>query len=186
MTRNDSRNRGRLEFVAAFRLNGGFKDGQALVDKDVESNGSGIFPINVSFISCARHGVFYSGYKVRPVRLVRVSASVCYHVDSSFCSRISHISPDFHPHFLTNTPTNQLDIMSPSAAFNDFKAFAMNSPLLLSAVSFLLVAQFIRYLLNRPKRLDLPIVGSPDTKEEDWQEVLIKGSLKVRRDLYTP
>ncbi|KAF4633486.1 hypothetical protein G7Y89_g4629 [Cudoniella acicularis] len=66
--------------------------------------------------------------------------------------------------------------MASIAAFSEFKAFAIKSPLILSAVSFLVVAAFVRYLLSRPKRLDLPVVGSPDTK--NWQKELIKGTLK--------
>lgn len=151
------------------------------MDQDVEIYGNGFFPIKVSSITCAKQEALCLGYKVRPVRLIhtalRLFTYCCVITSTSFFNR------GYFPSF-TNIPSHGY-IMSVNAAFNDFKAFAMNSPLLLSAVSFLLVAQFVRYLLNRPKRLDLPVVGSPDTKVGDWQQELIKGSLTVRGGLQT-
>ena len=41
----------------------------------------------------------------------------------------------------------------------DVKAFALGSPAVLSAATLLVVAYLIRYLINRPKRLNLPIIG---------------------------
>ncbi|TVY46813.1 Cytochrome P450 monooygenase [Lachnellula occidentalis] len=66
--------------------------------------------------------------------------------------------------------------MAYTAVSKDFKDFAMRSPLVLSVVSFLIVAAFVRYLLNRPKRLNLPLVGSPASN--DWAKDLIEGTLQ--------
>ena len=57
---------------------------------------------------------------------------------------------------------------------------AFGSPLLLSAAGLLVVASFIRFLLIRPKKLDLPIVEIPDSK--DQREALEVGIAQVRRD----
>ncbi len=57
------------------------------------------------------------------------------------------------------------------------KRFALESPLLLSAAAFLVVVSFVHFLLNRPKKLDLPIVGNPG--EIDHREALIEGTAKV-------
>lgn len=64
-----------------------------------------------------------------------------------------------------------------TAVSREFKTFAMRSPVLLSVGSFLILAAFIRYLLNRPKRLNLPLVGSPESN--DWTKTLIEGTIKV-------
>jgi hypothetical protein len=41
----------------------------------------------------------------------------------------------------------------------DAKAFALRAPAVLSAATLLVVAYLIRYLINRPKRLNLRIIG---------------------------
>lgn len=56
------------------------------------------------------------------------------------------------------------------------KQFVLGSPLLLSAGAFLVVLSFIRFLMNRPKRLDLPIVGEPD--DADHLKAMIEGTAK--------
>lgn len=61
-----------------------------------------------------------------------------------------------------------------SANLNEF---AFESHFLLSAAAFLVVVSFIRFLLNRPKKLDLPIVG--EAGETDHREALIEGTAKV-------
>ncbi|TVY42926.1 Cytochrome P450 monooygenase [Lachnellula subtilissima] len=66
--------------------------------------------------------------------------------------------------------------MASTTVSNEFKTFAMRSPLILSVMSFLIVAAFVRYLLNRPKRLNLPLVGSPES--DDWAKDLIEGTIK--------
>jgi hypothetical protein len=60
----------------------------------------------------------------------------------------------------------------------DLQQFVLGSPLLLSASAFLVVLSFIRFLMNRPKRLDLPIVGEPD--DADHLKAMIEGTAKVR------
>ncbi len=62
--------------------------------------------------------------------------------------------------------------------FTHPKQFALGSPLLLSAAAFLVIGSFIHFLLHRPKRLDLPIVGEPG--EKDHRKTLIEGTAKVR------
>ncbi|TVY92981.1 Cytochrome P450 monooygenase [Lachnellula willkommii] len=66
--------------------------------------------------------------------------------------------------------------MAFTAVSNEFKTIAMKSPFMLSVVSFLIVAGFVRYLLNRPKRLNLPLVGSRES--DDWSKDLIEGTIK--------
>jgi hypothetical protein len=61
--------------------------------------------------------------------------------------------------------------------FAHLKQFALGSSLLLSAAAFLVVVSFIHLLLNRPKKLDLPIVGEPN--EIDHRKTLIEGTSKV-------
>jgi hypothetical protein len=61
--------------------------------------------------------------------------------------------------------------------FTDLKQFAVESPLLLSAAAFLVVASFIHFLLNRPKKLDFPVVGKPN--ETDHRKTLIEGTAKA-------
>jgi len=68
--------------------------------------------------------------------------------------------------------------MASTTVSNEFKTFAMRSPLILSVISFLILAAFVRYLLNRPKRLNLPLVGSPES--DDWAKDLIEGTIKVK------
>jgi len=41
----------------------------------------------------------------------------------------------------------------------------------------LVIVSFIHFLLNRPRKLDLPIVGNPG--EIDHRETLIEGTAKV-------
>ncbi|XMA20152.1 hypothetical protein WAI453_012943 [Rhynchosporium graminicola] len=53
-------------------------------------------------------------------------------------------------------------------------AIAFRSPLILSAAGLLLVASFIRFLLSRPKKLDLPIVEVPGSS--DQREALLQGT----------
>ena len=60
----------------------------------------------------------------------------------------------------------------------DLRQFVLGSPLLLSAGAFLVVLSFIRFLVNRPKRFDLPIVGEPD--DADYLKAMIEGTAKVR------
>lgn len=62
-------------------------------------------------------------------------------------------------------------------ATTNLKRLALESPLLLSAAAFLVIVSFIHFLLNRPRKLDLPIVGSPG--ETDHREALIEGTAKV-------
>ncbi|PVH82428.1 cytochrome P450 [Cadophora sp. DSE1049] len=50
------------------------------------------------------------------------------------------------------------------------------SPLLLSAAGLLVVVSFIRFLLNRPKKLDLPIVEIADSS--DQREALLQGTAR--------
>ncbi|KAL2064356.1 hypothetical protein VTL71DRAFT_4850 [Oculimacula yallundae] len=52
----------------------------------------------------------------------------------------------------------------------------MSSPLLISATGLLLVATVIWFLLNRPKRLDLPVVDIPGNS--DKREALIQGTTR--------
>lgn len=59
----------------------------------------------------------------------------------------------------------------------NLKQFALESPLLLSAAAFLVVVSFIHFPLNRPRKLDLLIVGNPG--EMDHREALIEGTAKV-------
>jgi hypothetical protein len=53
----------------------------------------------------------------------------------------------------------------------------LGSPVALSAASFLLVAALIRYLLNRPQKLDLPVVGEKGIR--DHRDTLFEGVAKV-------
>ncbi len=59
----------------------------------------------------------------------------------------------------------------------NLKRLALGSPFLLSAAALLVIVSFIHFLLNRPRKLDLPIVGNPG--EIDHREVLIEGTAKV-------
>lgn len=68
--------------------------------------------------------------------------------------------------------------MAPTVPFNAFETFVSRSLLVFSAVAFLIVASFVKYLLNRQRGLDLPVIGSADS--EDWGKDLIRGTLKVR------
>lgn len=54
---------------------------------------------------------------------------------------------------------------------------AFGSPLLLSAAGLLVVASFIRFLLIRPKKLDLPVVEIPESN--DQREALVLGTAQV-------
>jgi hypothetical protein len=80
-------------------------------------------------------------------------------------------------HYIPTEHGSNCYTMTSAAALNDFKAFAMRSPLILSVVSFLVVTAFIRYLLNRPRRLNLPVVGSPNSK--NWPKDMVQGTMKV-------
>ncbi|KAK0121886.1 hypothetical protein ONS95_010164 [Cadophora gregata] len=53
---------------------------------------------------------------------------------------------------------------------------AFSSPILLSAAGLLVVVSFIRILLNRPKKLDLPVVEIPDSS--DQREALLQGTAR--------
>ncbi|CZS93324.1 related to cytochrome P450 monooxygenase (lovA) [Rhynchosporium agropyri] len=53
-------------------------------------------------------------------------------------------------------------------------AITFRSPLILGAAGLLLVASFIRFLLSRPKKLDLPIVEVPGSS--DQREALLQGT----------
>lgn len=55
---------------------------------------------------------------------------------------------------------------------------AFGSPLFLRAAGLLVVASFIRFLLIRPKKLDLPVVETPDSN--DQREALVLGTAQVR------
>lgn len=59
--------------------------------------------------------------------------------------------------------------------------FALGSPLLLSGATLLIVISFIRFLITRPKKLDLPVVG---TNGKDQRQALVEGTLKVRTKVY--
>ncbi|KAF4627737.1 hypothetical protein G7Y89_g10414 [Cudoniella acicularis] len=63
-----------------------------------------------------------------------------------------------------------------SATISHVKAFATSSPLAFSAVGFLFVAAVVRYFLNRPQRLNLPVVGRglPQERMQD----LLEGTTK--------
>jgi hypothetical protein len=54
---------------------------------------------------------------------------------------------------------------------------ALRSPALLSAAIFLVIAAFVRYLITRSKRLNLPIVDLPGAKLD--REKMIEASAKV-------
>ena len=60
----------------------------------------------------------------------------------------------------------------------NLKRLALGSPFLLSAAALLVIVSFIHFLLNRPRKLDLPIVGNPG--EIDHRETLIEGTAKVK------
>lgn len=53
----------------------------------------------------------------------------------------------------------------------------MDIPLLLSGVSLLIVVSFIRFLVNRPKKLGLPVIEG--NSFEDYQKAFIEGTLRV-------
>jgi hypothetical protein len=55
--------------------------------------------------------------------------------------------------------------------------FILGSPLFLGAAAFFFILSFVRFLLDRPKKLDLPIVGEPN--EKDHRKYLIEGTTKV-------
>jgi hypothetical protein len=61
-------------------------------------------------------------------------------------------------------------------ASTDLMGFALGSPLFLGAATLLIII-FIRFLLNRPKKLNLPIVGEP--REKDYREALVEGTKRV-------
>ena len=52
------------------------------------------------------------------------------------------------------------------------------SPLFLGASAFLVLAYLIRSILLRRKKLEFPIVGSPN--DAHFRDALIEGSAKVR------
>ncbi|KAE8454197.1 hypothetical protein EG329_005122 [Mollisiaceae sp. DMI_Dod_QoI] len=61
-------------------------------------------------------------------------------------------------------------------AFSDLTEFSLSSPLLLSAATLLIVISFIRFLLSRSKKLDLPVVGDDNCK--DHRQALVEGHRK--------
>jgi hypothetical protein len=61
--------------------------------------------------------------------------------------------------------------------FDDFAEFILQSPTLPYAAIMLAVALLIVYLLNRPKRLNLPVVGRPGSKY--YGDELLEGVSKV-------
>jgi hypothetical protein len=83
---------------------------------------------------------------------------------------LSHIST--HNLCITGTMSTQLEMVT-----TNLKRLALGSPFLLSAAGLLVIVSFIHFLLNRPRKLDLPIVGNPG--EIDHREVLIEGTAKV-------
>lgn len=60
-------------------------------------------------------------------------------------------------------------------ASGDLIGFALGSPLLLSGATLLIIISFIRFLLNRPKKLDLPVFGAGG---KDQRQTLVEGTLK--------
>lgn len=69
-----------------------------------------------------------------------------------------------------------------SSTIDAVKAFATTSPLTFSAVLFLFVAAVVRYVLNRPKRLNLPVVGTGHPQE--MMKDLLEGTTKVHRKFF--
>ncbi|KAH6664961.1 cytochrome P450 [Halenospora varia] len=63
-----------------------------------------------------------------------------------------------------------------SSTIDAVKAFATTSPLTFSAVLFLFVAAAVRYVLNRAKRLNLPVVGTGHPQE--MMKDLLEGTTK--------
>lgn len=59
---------------------------------------------------------------------------------------------------------------------DDLQRFARGSPLVLTSAIFLLLVSFISFLLNRPKKLDLPTV---DEHSKDYRQALIEGTAEV-------
>ncbi|KAG4437762.1 hypothetical protein IFR05_006747 [Cadophora sp. M221] len=68
--------------------------------------------------------------------------------------------------------------MNPNPNLNatGFRSSDFSFPLLLSIAGFLITVSFIRFLLNRPKTLDLPIIEIPGSS--DQREVLVQGTAK--------
>jgi hypothetical protein len=58
-----------------------------------------------------------------------------------------------------------------------FKNFALDSPFMLSSVSFLVLVLLIRFFLSRPKKLELPTVGK--ARSEDYRQALVEGTARV-------
>lgn len=58
---------------------------------------------------------------------------------------------------------------------------AFSSPLLLSVAGVLVVVSFIRFLLHRPERLDIPIIEIPGSR--DQREALVQGTARVSSEL---
>lgn len=62
---------------------------------------------------------------------------------------------------------------------SNLKAFAMDSPLILSVAGLILVISAVRFLFLRPKNLNLPVVGGEHCENRNHRAALIEGTLKV-------
>ncbi|KUJ19332.1 cytochrome P450 [Mollisia scopiformis] len=61
---------------------------------------------------------------------------------------------------------------------NAIRDLALNSPLLFSGATLFILISVIHFLLARPKKLNLPIVGGGYCKKEDHRHALVEGTLK--------
>jgi hypothetical protein len=66
---------------------------------------------------------------------------------------------------------------STESQYGSFTSLLLGSPIALSAAGLFFVVVFVRYLLNKPKKLDLPVLNGKDFP--DCRDVLFEGVTKV-------